>query len=158
MTFIGSRRYARGAKGNLLTDRDRRHEKTEKRGVVVAAVGARRLHPHLSSAEQHAKHYVYQTRDDFEPGFRTDVNGSIKNAVPMFEQFYQMGKKDRAAGVARGEAQKKADYLASAEFQQNMEHKTIFINRAYSSSDNPKRRQVLSQEAVGAYWDGYEGR
>lgn len=39
-----------------------------------------------------------------------------------------------------------------------MEHKTIFINRTYSGSDNPKRRQVLSQEAVGAYWDGYEGR
>ncbi len=113
---------------------------------------------HLRSAEQHAKHYVYQTRDDFDPQFRTDVNGSIKNAVPMFEQFYQLGKKDRAAGVARSEAQKKADYLASTEFQQNMEHKTIFINRAYSSADNPKRRQVLSQEAVGAYWDGYEGR
>ncbi len=76
----------------------------------------------------------------------------------MFEQFYLQGKKDRAAGVARSEAQKKADYLASPEFQQNMEHKTIFINRAYSGSDNPKRRQVLSQEAVGAYWDGYEGR
>lgn len=113
---------------------------------------------HLSSAELHAKHYIYQTRDDFEPGFRTDVNGSIKNAVPMFEQFYQMGKKDRAAGVARSEAQKKADYLASPEFQQNMEHKTIFINRTYSGADNPKRRQVFSQEAVGAYWDGYEGR
>ena len=76
----------------------------------------------------------------------------------MFEQFYQLGKKDRAAGVVRSEAQKKADYLASPEFQQNMEHKTIFINRTYSSADNPKRRQVFSQEAVGAYWDGYEGR
>ncbi|GAA0365630.1 hypothetical protein GCM10009132_13130 [Serratia ureilytica] len=113
---------------------------------------------HLSSAELHAKHYIYQTRDDFDPQFRTDVNGSIKNAVPMFEQFYQLGKKDRAAGVVRSEAQKKADYLASPEFQQNMEHKTIFINRTYSSADNPKRRQVFSQEAVGAYWDGYEGR
>ncbi|QVV82718.1 Exc2 family lipoprotein, partial [Serratia marcescens] len=26
---------------------------------------------HLSSAERHAKHYVYQTRDDFDPQFRT---------------------------------------------------------------------------------------
>ncbi|WP_268594236.1 Exc2 family lipoprotein, partial [Escherichia coli] len=78
--------------------------------------------------------------------------------IELFEQFYQQGQKDRAAGVVRSEAQKKADYLASPEFQQNMEHKTILINRAYSSTDNPKRRQVLSQEAVGAYWDGYEGR
>ena len=43
--------------------------------------------------------------------------------------------------MARSEAQKKADYLASPEFQQNMEHKTIFINRTYSGSDNPKRRR-----------------
>ncbi|CVA82491.1 Uncharacterised protein [Serratia marcescens] len=67
---------------------------------------------HLSSAERHAKHYVYQTRDDFDPQFRTDVNGSIKNAVPMFEQFYQQGKKDRAAGVARSEAQKEKGRLS----------------------------------------------
>ena len=68
------------------------------------------------------KHYVYQTRDDFDPQFRTDVNGSIKNAVPMFEQFYQLGKKDRAAGVARSEAQKKARLPGRHGFQQ--EHGT----------------------------------
>ncbi|MEE4483187.1 Exc2 family lipoprotein [Serratia ficaria] len=113
---------------------------------------------HAGSAEQHARHYVYQTRDDFDPQFRTDVNSSIKNAIPMFEQFYQLGKKDRAAGVARGEAQKKADYLASPEFQQGMERKSVFINHTYSSTANAKYKQVLSQEAVGAFWDGYEGR
>ncbi|SUI85998.1 Uncharacterised protein [Serratia marcescens] len=53
---------------------------------------------HLSSAEQHAKHYVYQTRDDFDPQFRTDVNGSIKNAVPMFEQFLPAGEKGSRGG------------------------------------------------------------
>lgn len=113
---------------------------------------------HAGSAEQHARHYVYQTRDDFDPQFRTDVNSSIKNAIPMFEQFYLLGKKDRAAGVARGEAQKKADYLASPEFQQGMERKNVFINHTYSSTANAKYKQVLSQEAVGAFWDGYEGR
>lgn len=113
---------------------------------------------HAGSAEQHARHYVYQTRDDFDPQFRTHVNGSIKNAIPMFEQFYQLGKKDRAAGVARSAAQKKADYLASAEFQQGMERKNVFINHSYSGTANAKYKRVLSQEAVGAFWDGYEGR
>ncbi|MEX0633524.1 hypothetical protein M8494_21735 [Serratia ureilytica] len=44
-------------------------KRLKKRGAVVAAVGARqRLHPPPhSSAERHAKHYVYQTRDDFDP-------------------------------------------------------------------------------------------
>lgn len=53
---------------------------------------------HAGSAEQHARHYVYQTRDDFDPQFRTDVNSSIKNAIPMFEQFYQLGKKRPGCG------------------------------------------------------------
>ena len=112
---------------------------------------------HLSSAELHAKHYIYQTRDDFDPQFRTDVNGSIKNAVPMFEQFYQLGK--RIARQAWRAARRRKGRL-SGQPGIPAEHGTQnhFHQPHLQRLRQPQTPPVFSQEAVGAYWDGYEGR
>lgn len=112
---------------------------------------------HLSSAELHAKHYIYQTRDDFDPQFRTDVNGSIKNAVPMFEQFYQLGKRI-ARQAWRAARRRKRPTIWPARNSSRTWNTKPFSSTALTAAPTTPNAAVFSQEAVGAYWDGYEGR
>ncbi|MBO2007104.1 hypothetical protein J4732_15775 [Serratia marcescens] len=73
----------------------------------------------------------------------------------MFEQFYQLGKRiERQAW--RGEAEK-ADYLPARNSSRTWNTKP-FSSTALTAAPTTPNAAVFSQEAVGAYWDGYEGR
>ena len=113
---------------------------------------------HLSSAELHAKHFVYAEKSDFDPSYQTRMQESARLSVPFFDQFYQQGKKDKLAGVSREQAQQQADYFSSPAFLDAIQRESEFAGKTYSQSQNKKWRLLLSQEAAGAYWDGYEGR
>lgn len=112
-----------------------------------------------SSPERHAQRAVYQLdQAHFDPNSRMDISGSIKRAIPFFDQFYQMGKADRAKGLTRQQAEQREAYFRSAEFMQESEQKSTFMNQVYSADNPQKQRQILLNAAVAAYWDGYEGR
>jgi len=90
-----------------------------------------------SSPERHAKHAIYQlAREDFSPEMRTQIPDSIKASIPFFDQFYKMGKADRAKGLTQQQAQQQEAYFRSPEFLSDMGKKGQFINQQYSV-DNP---------------------
>jgi hypothetical protein len=112
-----------------------------------------------SSPERHAKHAIYQlAQEDFSPEMRTQIPDSIKAAIPFFDQFYQMGKVDRAKGLTRQQADQREAYFRSPEFLSDVGQKGKFINQEYSVDNPQKQRQILLDSAVATYWDGYDGR
>lgn len=112
-----------------------------------------------SSPERHAKHAIYQIDSDhFDPNSRTLITDTIRMSVPFFDQFYQEGKKDRANGLTPQQAKEKENYFRSPEFAKMWERKQHFINTEYSPSDSQKQKNILMNEAIAAYYDGYEGR
>ncbi|MGB8666502.1 MAG: Exc2 family lipoprotein, partial [Serratia inhibens] len=94
----------------------------------------------------------------FDPNTRTQISDSIKSSIPFFDQFYQIGKTDRANGMTRQQAQQREAEFRSPEFLSDVGQKGIFINRKYSTDNPQKQRQILLDSAVATYWDGYEGR
>lgn len=111
----------------------------------------------LSSAERHAKHFVYASSDDFDPNFRTRMQEGVRLAVPLFNEIYQVGKKDKGEGMSREQAQKRANYLYSDEFLDGFKLQEIFAGKSYNKLQTQKWRLLMSQEAAGAYMDGYDG-
>ncbi|WP_261416157.1 Exc2 family lipoprotein [Serratia proteamaculans] len=112
-----------------------------------------------SSPERRAKHAIYQmAREDFSPEIRTQIPDSIKASIPFFDQFYQMGKADRAKGLTRQQAEQREAYFRSPEFLSDVGKKGKFINQEYSVDNPQKQRQILLDSAVATYWDGYDGR
>ncbi|PHM33189.1 Exc2 family lipoprotein [Xenorhabdus innexi] len=113
-----------------------------------------------TSAERNAKHFVYASNDDFDPNFRTQIYDSITLSVPLFEQFWQMGKKDKESGVTPEEAQERVLYLKSDEFLNSIQRTSHFAGKAYknSKSVSPKWRKAMSEGISATYMDGYEGR
>lgn len=55
----------------------------------------------LSSAERHAKHFVYASGDGFDPNFRARMQEGVRLAVPLFNEIYQVGKKDKSEGESQ---------------------------------------------------------
>ena len=127
-------------------------------GVAIFSFSLVGCSQHLSSAERHAKHFVYASKSDFDPNYQTRMQETVRVSVPLFEQFYQQGKKDKLAGVSREQAQQQADYFSSPAFLDAIQRESEFAGKKYSQSQNQKWRLLMSQEAAGAYLDGYEGR
>jgi hypothetical protein len=112
-----------------------------------------------SSPDRHAKRAIYQLDQvHFDPNTRMNISNSIKYVTPFFEQFYEIGKADRAKGLTRQQAQQREAYFRSPDFLHDSEQKSIFINQKYSADNPQKQRQILVDAAVATYWDGYEGR
>jgi PBP1b-binding outer membrane lipoprotein LpoB len=112
-----------------------------------------------TSPERHARHAIHQlAQAHFDPNTRTQISDSIKSSIPFFDQFYQIGKTDRANGMTRQQAQQREAEFRSPEFLSDVGQKGIFINRKYSTDNPQKQRQILLDSAVATYWDGYEGR
>ncbi|WP_208491589.1 Exc2 family lipoprotein, partial [Escherichia coli] len=53
-----------------------------------------------TSLEQHTRHYVYASDDGFDPNFYTKKADTTRMMIPFFQQFREMGVKDKAAGVS----------------------------------------------------------
>lgn len=111
----------------------------------------------LSSPERHAKHFVYASNSDSDPNFRTRMQESVRTSVPFFEQIYQLGQKDNAAGINHDQAKKRAEYFYGDDFLDGIQRKEDFAGKSYSQLQTQKWRMLMSQEAAGAYMDGYNG-
>lgn len=111
-----------------------------------------------SSAERHAKRFVYNADDNFSPNYQTNKQESVRLAVPYFAQFYNEGKKDKAAGLTPAQAQERANYLRSDAFIESLNTSSTFAGKSYQATHSAKWNQLMKEEASGAYLDGYEGR
>lgn len=112
-----------------------------------------------SSVERHARHATYQLANaHFDPNTQTDISKSAKNAIPFFEQFYQVGKKDRLNGLTREQAQIRVNEIRHPDFFPESEQKTMVYNRSYTTDTPKKQREILIENAVETYWDGYDGK
>lgn len=69
-----------------------------------------------TSAERHARQYVYAADDGVNPNFYVKKADSIRMMVPFFRQFHNEGVKDRVAGMSREEAQHRAGQFRREEF------------------------------------------
>lgn len=111
-----------------------------------------------SSAERHAKQFVYKADDNFSPNFQTNKQESVRLAVPFFAQFYDQGKKDRAGGFTPAQARERVAYLQSDEFIASINTSSMFAGQSYQATHSEKWGQLMKEEASAAYLDGYEGR
>lgn len=112
-----------------------------------------------TSVEKHARHATFQLANaHFDPNTQTDISTSTKNAIPFFEQFYQAGKKDRTNGLTREQAQKRVDEFRNPDFLPESEQKNHMYNRAYTADSPQKQREILLENAIATYWDGYDGK
>ncbi|HGG5185648.1 TPA: Exc2 family lipoprotein [Salmonella enterica] len=82
-----------------------------------------------TSAERHARQYVYAADDGFDPNFRVKKADSIQMMVPFFRQFQNMGIKDRASGVSVEDAQQRINAFRSEAFLKSIQGKTTFAGR-----------------------------
>lgn len=112
-----------------------------------------------TSAERHARQYVYAADDGFNPNFYVKKADSTRMMVPFFRQFHDMGVKDRAAGVSREEAQQRVSQFRSEEFLKSIKSEEKFAGRTYndSSTPTPKELKVMGDAISATYMDGYEG-
>lgn len=112
-----------------------------------------------SSVEKHARHATFQLADaHFGPDTRTDISKSTKAAIPFFEQFYQLGKKDRQDGLTREQAQQRVNEFRNPDFLPESEQKNTVHNQTYTADSPKKQREILLENAIATYWDGYDGK
>ncbi|CDZ86602.1 hypothetical protein BN1086_04944 [Citrobacter koseri] len=112
-----------------------------------------------TSAERHARQYVYAADDGFNPNFYVKKADSTRMMVPFFRQFHDMGVKDRAAGVSREETQQRVSQFRSEEFLKSIQSEEEFAGRTYndSSTPSPKELKAMGDAISATYMDGYEG-
>ncbi|HHQ4307469.1 Exc2 family lipoprotein [Serratia sp. T13T92] len=112
-----------------------------------------------NSVERHARHATFQLAEaHFGPDTRTDISKSTKAAIPFFEQFYQAGKKDRQDGLTREQAQQRVSGFRSPDFLPESEQKATMFNQSYTADSPKKQREILLENAIATYWDGYDGK
>lgn len=113
-----------------------------------------------TSPEQHTRHYVYASDDGFDPNFYTKKADTTRMMIPFFQQFREMGVKDKAAGVSAETAQQRIKEFHSEEFLQSLRSTTTFAGRKYTNGDmpSPEKMKLLADTISAVYLDGYEGR
>ncbi|HIB7485341.1 TPA: Exc2 family lipoprotein [Escherichia coli] len=113
-----------------------------------------------TSLEPHTRHYVYASDDGFDPNFYTKKADTTRMMIPFFQQFREMGVKDKAAGVSAETAQQRIKEFHSEEFLQSLRTTTTFAGRKYTNSDmpSPEKMKLLADTISAVYLDGYEGR
>lgn len=111
-----------------------------------------------TSAERHAREFVSQVADDFDPNFRTHVYNSVKSSTPFFQQFYDIGKKDKAAGMGHSEKEQRVNYFNSDAFFNTLSPTSTYAGQSYGVEKNATFRAAMTQAITRTYLDGYEGR
>ena len=113
-----------------------------------------------TSLEQHTRHYVYASDDGFDPNFYTKKADTTRMMIPFFQQFREMGEKDKAAGVSAETAQQRIKEFHSEKFFHSLQSTTTFAGRKYTNSDmpSPKKMKLMADTISAVYLDGYEGR
>lgn len=97
--------------------------------------------------------------DSTGPNFRTNTADSTRMMTPFFEQFWQQGRKDRDAGLAKKDIEQRINYFHSEEFTHVVRGKSRFAGTDYNhdSSISPLWRREMSAAVSASYMDGYNG-
>lgn len=111
-----------------------------------------------TSAERHAREFVSQSADDFDPNFRTHIYNSVKASTPFFQQFYDMGKKDKAGGMSLAEKEQRVKYFGSDAFFNMLKPTSTYAGHNYDIKKDEKFRNAMTQAIINTYRDGYDGR
>ncbi|EJA1198691.1 Exc2 family lipoprotein, partial [Escherichia coli] len=98
--------------------------------------------------------------DGFDPNFYTKKADTTRMMIPFFQQFREMGVKDKAAGVSAETAQQRIKEFHSEKFLQSLRSTTTFAGRKYTDSymPSPEKMKLLADTISAVYLDGYEGR
>lgn len=112
------------------------------------------------SAERHARHYVYTYDNNSDPNFYTKKADSVRLMTPFFQQFWNQGAKDRAAGMSQEGAQQRVNLFHNEDFLKSVQAKEQFAGKTYEniSTPSPKEFSLMAETISAAYLDGYEGR
>lgn len=113
-----------------------------------------------SSLERHTRHYVYASDDRSDPNFYTNKADTTRMMEPFFRQFWNMGAKDRSAGISAEAARQRVKEFHTEKFLKSLQGTTTFAGRKYASNDvpSPKKLRLLADTISAVYMDGYEGR
>lgn len=123
-----------------------------------------------SSVERNARRVAIEVQKlDFDPNTRSLVADNTRVAKTFLQQFYTLGKKDRADGLTLAQArQRVASFSESVErTQAHASQKSVFSPDAqtsqfnqqqYSAEQPEKQARVLLNGATAVYWDGYNGQ
>lgn len=106
----------------------------------------------------HAKSYVFKSNEDFDPNFSTQIADTIKMMTPVFAQFYEMGQKDRAAGLTRIQALARAEGFKDDPAFTDMTTQQNYVNQTVTATLSKKQQRLLINESMGAYLDGFDGK
>jgi hypothetical protein len=113
-----------------------------------------------TSVDRNARHLAYQIEQmHFDPNTKPLTADNARVLVPFLSQFYDLGKKDRAAHLTTAQAQQQVNSFSGENGPFSPEaQKTMFLNQAYDAEQPGKRSDILKQGAIATYWDGYNGR
>lgn len=111
-----------------------------------------------TSIERNATHAVSAIESiEFDPNTRLLKTDSINAMKPLMQQFYDLGKKDRADGITLTQAQKRVENFRSTGTLIGGEKDVVF-GREYDADNPEKQRQIVISAGTAAYWDGYNGK
>jgi hypothetical protein len=113
-----------------------------------------------SSAQRHANHFIMATANDSSgPNFRLNTADSARMATPFFEQFWQQGKKDRDAGLAKTDIAQRIKNFQSEAFTNEVRGKSRFAGSDYNQDGSVSSlwRKEMSAAVSASYMDGYNG-
>lgn len=115
-----------------------------------------------TSVNKHARHMAYQLANShFDPNTRPLTTDNARRMAGFLNQFYMLGKKDRAEGLTVAQAQQRVNSFnrddAGAPFAQAAQ-KDRFITHQYSAEQPENRVRILREGATATYWDGYHGK
>lgn len=107
-----------------------------------------------TSAQQHARHYVYHYMEAGDANLIVDKSGSVKALQPEFDHIYEAGQKARAAGLTPAQAE--AQFITL-----QMTGKSDFSNhegKTFSRSYSDRELNGLKAEVQATFLDGYYGK
>lgn len=126
-----------------------------------------------SSVDSNARHAASQlAKLHFDPNTRPLIADSIRVTAKFLNQFYVMGKQDRASGLSMEQAQQRVLSFTRCEVQSKAEtlpsehavgpfdpsaQKSQFLTQVYAAEQPEKQARILLESAIKTYWDGYNG-
>ncbi|MFZ3866958.1 Exc2 family lipoprotein [Escherichia coli] len=96
------------------------------------------------SVEQYTRHYVYASDDRSDPNFYTNKADTTRMMIPFFQQFREMGEKDKAAGsMSRNGTATHKNEFHSAKFLQSLsKHNHLLRAENIRTGDMPSPEKM----------------
>lgn len=120
--------------------------------LLTACAGAK------TSVERNASHAVSALRRiQFAPDVRMPRADSINSLKPVMQEFYNLGKKDRADGLNPEQARQRVESFSHSDVLSGRQI-SGFLSQEFDADNPEKQRQIILEAAISSYQDGYNGR